>query len=206
VVLFDDIGAPVHPWQGVSRHPLARGGLRHVGHLEAPRAGHRMRTLGEVVLIAGGSTQEPCSPNLEVLPPEIWDSARPGPESAFELISPLDPRFPRALPYRGIGIEYLVHQGHEPCPPASTRGAPEGPCWIFPRNARIPSDGRIPWDGPLPLEGRLLWGESHPDERLLPEPRDRVTPFSGSSKDPRPAGRPPGYPELKPTGKKTSQP
>lgn len=198
VVLFDDIGAPVHPWQGVQRHPQARGGLHVVGHLEAPRAGHRMRRMGEVVLIAGGTQGDPCRPAPRPLPPEVWDTARPGPKAAFELVGPLDPRFPRRLPYGpGEPEEYLVGEPLPECPDLSPE-TPRGldPCWIFPREARRASDGRIPRDGWLPLEGRPLWGTSDPDERLLPEPRDRVGPFPGTSRDPRPDSRPPGYPGL----------
>lgn len=195
MVLLDDIGAPVHPWQGVSRHPLARGALRLVGHLAGPRAGHRMRTMGEVVLIAGGTVGEPCAPTLAADPPEVWDTARPGPESAFEPLDRLDARYPRWLPYEdgqagerwGVGVEW------PDCPDLSpgARGAML-PCWVFPREARDPQDGRLPWDGRLTAEGRTPWGRG-PDQHALPEPRDRGWPMPASAEDPRPAPPSPGY-------------
>lgn len=206
VVLFDDIGGPVNPRQGVLRHPLARGGLHRVGDLEAPRAGHRMRRMGEVVLIAGGSQAEPCEAFPEELPPEVWDTARPGPSTAFALVAPEDSRYPRQLPYPDRQGTRLVGARFPDCPDLTpTREGPDLPCWVFPPEARVPSDGRVPWDGRLPLEGRSLWGESDPDEHLLPEPRDRLMPFPASSKDPRPDSIPPGYPDL-PRGKKGTSP
>lgn len=182
MVLFDDIGGPVYPGSGANRHPHARGGLRSVGRLAGPRAGHRMHRLGEVVLIVGGFLGEPCTKATPADPPEVWDTARPGPESAFERVGPLDQRYPRRLPYASGDLAYEVAEGWGPCPPAPDPLPYQGPEWVWPQDRRFVCDG--------------YYGRHAYLKQPRPDPPDRGWPFSGRPRDPRPSTTTPGSPEL----------
>lgn len=174
ILLFDDVGGPFGQYADTPRHPLSRGSLRRAGTMVARRAGHRMRRLGEVVLIAGGKDGNPCHQERDADPPEIWDPVRVGVESLFEDVRPLDARRPVGLP--GPGGD-RIETGLPDCEgPLCPELAEAGPWWIWPRRARLPGDG-----GERPTV---------PPVRL--EPRDRAWPFPAHTRDPRPDERRPG--------------
>lgn len=180
IVLVDWVGAPTSGRVvTTSHHPFARGNLRRVGTLAGARAGHRMRRIGEVVLIAGGFYGDPCRRSPLADPPEVWDPARCCRPSAFEPVGPLDPRYPRRLPVRVDATRNrFVREGTIPCPGSEKAPGPSwrGPEWFYPRDAWRPCEGRE--DPPPPLE--------------VEPPQDRAWPFPATAKDPRPLGLPRG--------------
>ncbi len=179
LLLFDDRGGPFDPRAGSPRHPMSRGSFRDHGRLAGRRAGHRMRRLGDVVLIEGGRDGEPCRLSPPADPPEVWDPVRPHRTSAFEEIGPLDPREPMTI--ASPEGDPPVACGLPPCMDESIPAPrPSLLLWIF------PTDRRWPWDGER-------WYRETP-VRL--EPRDRVWPFPASTRDPRPDERPAGWPDL----------
>lgn len=189
ICLFDDRGGGHAPRAGSPRHEFSPGSLRMAGPLAGPRAGHRMRRLGEVVLIVGGVHGEPCTSTEPADPPEVWDPARPGPISAFEFslrrrgetaFTP-DDRLPLAFPHPG-GQRAVVRRHLPDCrpPPAPPPEVVSTFCWVFPRDTRWPFD--------LP--------RGHREHPVRLEPRDRSWPWGPLPRDPRPLCPAPGWPDL----------